>query len=699
MAKIGRRIIIIVLLCISVVTLVSINLVENAVRDQLKDSSFKYLETAADNQAMRFENELSQVEQTTHEIKRLVESRFDLNAFNMQEDYMSKLLTNIEPSLKAITVERAINHSAYVFFLPEMTNKSYSIWFADLDLNGTVDLQEQFQSTYFDGDTKSKQWYYGPLLSQKGFWTEPYMGSIDADRNVVYFSYTEPVIVDGKVIAIVGNDYYFNQMQDEVSGFKLDGKGYAGLIDENGKVLIHPTLKAGVDLNTYQNGKYASIYHATQSDASGTFEYIWENDEQKLMVYNRLENGWTLIAAMSKAEINQDMYSYNKLKWVILLVGLLLTLLILQSVLKRIGEPIKQVKLFLDRLTEGNYTDLTPLKELNRNDEIGIIMRKLEYLRTELKRQSEHFLIDQEQLETLLKDKHEALIKTNEYLEVSLAQLRERNDELSLAEERFEGEQERSEKLANRLYASESLASLAYILSGLAHDLNSPLGNATTVISYTQNELDQLERSLKENSLKKQDFEEYIAVSKESLKLLERNINTINTQLLQFKRLTDGQKLHQSSRFNVKTELTKLFHQIADNWHTQQIRLNLNMQEINVIGDLGAFAQLFHNLLRYSLECSYAQTEKGMIHIRAQKIGPQTLQIVYEDFGKSTSKTDIETALSPHLTTQFSNEQHLIMLNIAYHVSVKIFEGSFTSESVSGDGHKFYMTLKMNEME
>lgn len=699
MAKLGRHIIIIVLLCIGAVTLISVSLVENAVKSQLSDSSFKYLVSAADNQAMRFDYELNKVEETTHEIKRLIEVNFKFSEFYKQDNYLEQLTKELEPAMKSITTERAINHSAYVFFLPELAGRSYSLWYADLDRNGAIERQDQFQTSYFDGDTLSKQWFYGPLNTKSGFWTEPYLGSIPADRNIIYFSYTEPVVVDGKVIAVVGNDYYFNNMKEEIAGFKLDGKGYAGLIDESGKVLIHPTLKAGVDLNTYQNGKYESIYDATQKDASGTFEYIWENDEQKLMVYHRLSNNWTLIAAMTKAEINEKLYSYSKIKWIIIFVGLLITFLLLYSVFKRAEEPMKQVRAFLDRLTEGNYKDLTPLKELNRNDEFGLVMRKLEFLRTELKRQSEHFLIDQEQLETLLKDKHEALIKTNEYLEVSLEQLRERNDELSLSQERYENQLERSDQLARRLYASEELASIAYVLTGLAFDLNSPIGNSTTIVSYSQSELEQLERKLKENALKKQDLEDYLAAAKESLKLLERNMQAAGIQLSQFKQLTDGQQLHQHSQFNIKSEITKLYHQMTESNKYQQIRLNLSMSDLFVTADLGAFAQLFHNLLRFSLDYSYGATDKGMIHVRAERVNANAIQIIYEDFGKSTPASELKNALSPHLTTYFGSGSHLMQLNIAYHVAIKIFEGNFTFESVSEDGHKFYIMLNLSTVE
>lgn len=699
MAKLGRHIIIIVLLCIGAVTFISVGLVENAVKSQLSDSAFKYLVSAADNQAMRFDNELGKVEETTHEIKRLVEANFSFEDFKTQQDYLSRLTVKLQPAMKAITTERAINHSAYVFFLPELAGKSHSIWYADLNRDGELELQEPFLNSYFDGDMLSKQWFYGPILSKTAFWTEPYMGSIAADRNIVYFSYTEPVIMDGKVIAVVGNDYYFNNMKDEIASFKLDGKGYAGLIDKNGKVLIHPTLKAGVDLNTYQNGKYASVYNATQQDASGTFEYLWENNEEKLMVYHRLSNDWTLIAALTKTEINEKLYSFNQIKWLIILVGLLVTFLLLYSVFKRAEEPMKQVRSFLDRLTTGDYQDLTPLSALNRSDEFGVVLRKLEFLRTELKRQSEHFLVDQEQLETLLKDKHDALIKTNEYLELSLEQLRERNDELSLAQERYEGQLDRNEQLARRLYTSEELASIAYVLTGLAFDLNSPVGNSTTIVSYSQNELEQLERKLRENTLKKQDLEDYLAVTKESLKLLERNMHAAGVQLSQFKQLTDGKQLHQQSSFNLKAELSKLYHQLMEANKYQQIRLNLNMMDLHVTADLGAFAQLFGNLLRFSLDYSYATSEKGMIHIRAERVSATMVQIIYEDFGKTTEASALRNALSPHLTTQFGTDSHLVQLNIAYHVAIKIFEGNFTFESVSEGGHKFYLMLKLNTTE
>lgn len=699
MNRMSKRLLIAVVLCVAAITLTSIGYVESGIKDQLKLASMNQMDIMSKNQSMLFNEDLRHVENTTSELTRMIHASFDMNRFNTEPGYLEIYKNKISKDVKEIAEASAISHSAYVFFLPEMEQKSHSVWYADLDFNGKVELQPELKLSYFDGDQGSKRWFYEPISTRVGFWTEPYQGNLEKNRSIIYFSYTAPVIVDGKVIAVVGNDYYFNQMRDQISKFNLNGKGYALLIDEKQKVLIHPSISSGVNMNDYKNGIYLPLLEEMKLQSDGLISYKWDNNENKIMSYHRLENQWTLIITISETEIFSEIANFGQMKWLILLIGLLVTTVVIYQILRYSTEPMNQISMLVNRISAGNYTDDFNVASIHRKDEYGEVLRALEVLRMDLKKKSSNFILDQDQLENLLDEKHDALVKTNEYLELSLGQLQEKNSEMSIVFEKYEKELERAQKLSERLFSSEQQASMSFILTGLAHDLNSPLGNSMTMASYIKSERENLSRKLVDGSLRKNDFEEFLATLKESIELIERNINTASNQVVQFKRLSGGQSTFYASEFSVKECLVMIFSQVNLSVTDHLIRLNLSNVDFKVRADQGAFIQVFSNLMKFSLSHSYIHQSKGMIHIKGEKISENSVQFTYEDFGNTSTDQSLERAFVPYLTTAFQNEPHMIQLNICYHVIHKSFEGSIHFEKDNEQGHKFYMIMRMNILE
>lgn len=699
MNRMGKRLMIAVAFSMAAITLTSVGYVENGIKNQLKQASMNQLENAGKSQSMIFDEDLHRVESTTNELARMVQASFDMERFKSEAGYLEKYKKSISDDVKDISESSAISHSAYVFFLPEMEQRGHSVWYADLDFNGSVELQPEFKLSYFDGDQGSKQWFYEPIKRRASFWTEPYQGNIEKDRSIIYFSYTAPVIIDGKVIAVVGNDYYFNQMRDQISHYNLNGKGYTLLLDEKQKVLIHPTISTGVNMKEYKNGAYLPLVEAIKVQSEGTLSYKWENDEPKVMSFHRLENQWTLVIAVSEKEIFADVLNFGQMKWLILIIGLFTTCVVIYQILKFSTEPMKQIVTLVKKMSQGDYSEDFSIASIHRNDEFGEVLRDLEALRVDLKRKSSNFMLDQDQLESLLQEKHDALLKTNEYLELSLGQLQEKNAEMNIVFEKYEKELSRAQKLSERLFLSEQQASMSFILTGLAHDLNSPIGNSMTMASYIKSERENLSRKLMDGTLRKNDFEEFLATLKESIELIERNLNTASNQIVQFKRLSGGQSAYFASEFSVKECLTMIFSQVNLSVTDHLIRLNLSNVDFKVRADQGAFIQVFSNLMKFTLSHSYIHQPKGMIHIKGEKISENSLQFTYEDFGNTTTDQSLERAFVPYLTTAFQNEPHMIQLNICYHVIHKSFEGSIHFEKDNEQGHKFYMIMRMNIIE
>src|SRR5690606_39216857 len=88
-----------------------------------------------------------------------------------------------------------------------------------------------------------------------------------------------------------------------------------------------------------------------------------------------------------------------------------------------------------------------------------------------------------------------------------------------------------------KLIESEKLASVGRMVSGLAHEINTPLGIAVTSASHCETELKHLERLFNQRELAEDDFKQFLLAFTEGMHLVSHNLNRA-AHLVQNFRLT-----------------------------------------------------------------------------------------------------------------------------------------------------------------
>lgn len=691
----NRKIIALIVSAISLVIVAAFGFMTYSHQKNVRDLAEQLIEAESNNKSIQFNQELRAVEIMTEELVSLVQSSFSLEQLKSQDDYMAAYVKSIEGRVKLQAQNAALTKSAYVYFLPQLDQKPHDIWYADLNGDGQVERQKSFPLSYYDGDVKWKQWYYLPLETRKPYWTDPYIGTIESDQDIIYFSYTAPIIVEGKVIAIAGADYYFNNMKAALDQYNLKRKSETFLVNKDFNVLIHPSISFGVNLFDYYPSLDRALINEVAQNKTGKFTYSAQGNDQQMMFYSQLENGWYLMFSLSDGEVAAQNGLQEMQSWLVLVLAILGVLTLLFILMRNLLLPLNRVRQSLQRMLTHTYDQPLPITDLRRKDDFGELARAVEQLRHMWQTTYSQMKQAETEMAETIQEKTQELLKTNEFLELSLTQLQEQNSEMNIANEKYELQLTKLQLLQDRLFKSEQLASLAYILLGLAYDLNSPIGNSTTMISYLKSERSNTMRKLQADQLKKQELIDFMTTLEESLELLERNMTMASKQVVQFKRLSSGQNHYVKSVFPLKDTLSFIFNQSTNGLDHMNLRLNVNVPDISVLADQGAFIQVFSNLLRYSIGFSYHQSSKGLIAIQGELLDESSVMLTYEDYGNTTPKAVLDTAFVPYLTTQFQEQPQIVQLNICYHIVTKIFEGSIRFEPQAENGNRFYMVLKL----
>lgn len=144
-------------------------------------------------------------------------------------------------------------------------------------------------------DPRGRPWYTQGMDATKTIVTDPFVGFASNQLTVCMVS---PIVIEGKKQGVVAASYYVNRIYKKVKAIGLEGS-YAFVMDDKGKLIIHPD-KDLVNMNIQeQNLAYKNFYEYALSHKEGSYRYRFENDE-KLITFGELNNGWFAVVTVQK---------------------------------------------------------------------------------------------------------------------------------------------------------------------------------------------------------------------------------------------------------------------------------------------------------------------------------------------------------------------------------------------------------------
>ncbi len=122
-------------------------------------------------------------------------------------------------------------------------------------------------------------------------------------------------------------------------------------------------------------------------------------------------------------------------------------------------------------------------------------------------------------------------------LKIYQEQIERKNRELTLALDELKATQ-------HKLVESEKMASLGMLVSGVAHELNTPLGIAITSYTMIKDRLHELQEKFKDGSLKKSDMEKYFDTFNEADVLIFGNLERSAKLVQAFKQISIDEHIY-----------------------------------------------------------------------------------------------------------------------------------------------------------
>nr|WP_315477437.1 two-component regulator propeller domain-containing protein [uncultured Undibacterium sp.] len=248
----------------------------------------------------------------------------------------------------------------------------------------------------------------------------------------------------------------------------------------------------------------------------------------------------------------------------------------------------------------------------------------------------------------------------------------------------------------NQLVEREKLAALGALVAGVAHELNTPLGNSLLIASSIEDQLEKITEKIGSGSIKRSDFKQFTDRCHEACVLLMRSLETSANLVSSFKQVAVDQASAQSRPFNLyKTTqeiVATMMNQVRQADHQLVIDIPLHLEMHSYPGPYG---QVLINLLQNALLHGFDGTKNGLMRISATELGDK-VQICFEDNGKGISQAHIGRIFEPFFTTKLGHGGSGLGLNVTYNIVTSLLGGQIKVDSVIGHGTVFTLELPIH---
>ncbi|MGE5372183.1 MAG: ATP-binding protein [Solirubrobacterales bacterium] len=267
------------------------------------------------------------------------------------------------------------------------------------------------------------------------------------------------------------------------------------------------------------------------------------------------------------------------------------------------------------------------------------------------------------------------LTAANEEMQAIIQELQETNERLRITQA--------------QLVQSEKMVALGSLVVGIAHEINTPTGNAITATTHIEAIAGRMREHFQTGNLKKQDLEGFLVDLDTALTITMSNLNRAVHLINSFKQVSVDQTSEICRPFNVKEYLEELLvslrHKLVNSGHTVTIQCD---EEIEVDSYPGAIAQIISHLLMNSLVHAYNEGVTGHISIDC-KYENQHLFLVYSDDGKGMEPSIQARIFDPFFTTHREIGGTGLGLYIVYNIVTMKLGGSIECHTALGQGTAF----------
>ncbi len=280
------------------------------------------------------------------------------------------------------------------------------------------------------------------------------------------------------------------------------------------------------------------------------------------------------------------------------------------------------------------------------------------------------------------------------------ARVRERTVRLEKANAELEEALESLKLAQDELVHAEKLAALGSLVAGVAHELNTPIGNSVTVASTLQDKTREFEAVVASGQVRRSSLDGYMEGARTACDLLLRSLSQASELVGSFKQVAVDQTSAQRRRFDLRMVVEEVAATLAPMLKKTPFKLDLDLADkLSMDSYPGSLGQVITNLVTNSLAHAFEGRKQGVMRLRTWRRGPRQVGIEFLDDGVGIPEQDLKRVFDPFFTTKLGRGGSGLGLHIVYNLVTRVLGGrvAVSSQPESGTRFEFVLPIKAPE--
>ncbi len=248
--------------------------------------------------------------------------------------------------------------------------------------------------------------------------------------------------------------------------------------------------------------------------------------------------------------------------------------------------------------------------------------------------------------------------------------------------------------MQSELVRSEKMAALGSLVAGIAHELNTPIGNCVTVGSTLREQAQDLTGHFQRGDLRRSMMQTFIENFLWGTDILMSSLTRASELIGSFKRVAVDQSSDQRREFDLQKTLQEVCLTLEPMFKNTPFGLTIDVEaDVAMDSYPGAMGQLVTNFVSNALQHGFEGRSRGLMHLHATMSGQGQVTLHFTDDGIGMTEDTRNRVFDPFFTTKLGQGGSGLGMNIVYNIVHDVLGGSISVQSVMGEGTQITVAL------
>lgn len=247
-----------------------------------------------------------------------------------------------------------------------------------------------------------------------------------------------------------------------------------------------------------------------------------------------------------------------------------------------------------------------------------------------------------------------------------------------------------------KLVESEKMASLGNLVTGMAHELNTPIGTSICCISSLGESMREVDDSIAKNTLTKAKMMDFLALVQESENLLTSSLQRCADLIHNFKQVSADQAVAEPREIQLLDYLREIFGTLSVQLKRNRVEYELSGDNPTMMVDPGLLVQIISNLAMNAMTHAFEGVRERKLTVQV-RVSTQQVEIHFADNGIGLSEEVKRKIFDPFFTTKRGVGGTGLGMNIVYNLVTAQLKGDIEVYSEEGQGTEFLVRMPLQQ--